>query len=244
VGQIGLNGGTPEAILGFDTSTSQLTVALARGDDVIAEREAGPDDHGRPRHATALLPAVEAVIAAGDGWEGVTRIAVGLGPGTFTGLRIGVSTARALAQARGVGLSGVSSLAALAAGADADLQPARPRLAVLDAKRGEAFAALYDVAGPELWPAWVGPPDALADRVTALEAEPLAVGEGSVRFREQLEAAGALVPADGHPAHRLRARHICRLADAASDGRDIEPNYLRRPDAELWRERDHGPKNG
>jgi tRNA threonylcarbamoyladenosine biosynthesis protein TsaB len=167
-----------------------------------------------------------------------------VGPGTFTGLRIGVSTARALAQAREVGLAGISSLAALAAGSGAALEPARPRLAVLDAKRGEAFAGLYDVAGVELWPAWVGPPDALAQRVAALEAAPLAVGEGSVRFRDQLEAAGALVPADGHQVHRLRARHLCRLAYATSDGRDIEPNYLRRPDAELWRERDHGSKNG
>ena len=244
MGQIGPNGGIGEKILGFDTSTSELTVALARGHTVIAEREAGPDDHGRPSHATALLPAVEEVLAAGDGWEGVTRIAVGVGPGTFTGLRIGVSTARALAQARAVGLAGVSSLAALAAGAGAAVEASRPRLAVLDAKRGEAFAGLYDAQGVELWPAWVGPPDALAERVAALETAPLALGEGSVRFRDQLEAAGALVPADGDQAHRLRARHLCRLADAAADGRNIEPNYLRRPDAELWRERDHGPTNG
>ncbi len=232
-----------DAILGFDTSTSELSVAITSGPAVLAEHEAGPDERGRPRHATALLAAVEAALAEAGGWERIGRLAVGVGPGTFTGLRIGVATARALAQARGLGLVGVSSLAALAAGVD-DAEPGRKRLAVLDAKRGEAFAALYDSAGAEVWPAWVGPPEKLADRVRGLEERPLAVGDGSVRFRDELESAGATIPEDGDPAHCVRARHICRLAAEVPDARDIEPNYLRRPDAELWRERDHGPRNG
>jgi tRNA threonylcarbamoyladenosine biosynthesis protein TsaB len=232
----------PDAILGFDTSTSELSVAVTSGPDVLAERDAGPDEQGRPRHATALLPSVESALVEAGGWDRIGRLAVGVGPGTFTGLRIGVSTARALAQARGLGLAAVSSLATLAAGAEGE--PGRPRLAVLDAKRGEAFAALYDRAGAELWAAWVGPPAELAERVRRLPEPPLAVGDGSVRFRDQLETAGAIVPEDGDPAHRLRARHLCRLAAEAADARDIEPNYLRRPDAELWRERDHGPRNG
>ena len=229
-----------EPVLGFDTSTPELTVALVADGDVIAEREASPDAGGRPRHATALLATVEEVLAVGGGWDAVARIAVGIGPGTFTGLRIGISTARALTQSRGLGLAGVSSLASLAAGVDSP----QARLAVLDAKRGEAFAALYDPAGAELWPAWVGPPDELAERVRSLDAGPVAVGDGSVRFRDQLESAGALVPADGDEVHRPRARHLCRLADGVPDSREIEPDYLRRPDAELWRERDHRPPNG
>jgi tRNA threonylcarbamoyladenosine biosynthesis protein TsaB len=232
-----------DAILGFDTSTSELSVAITSGPAVLAEREAGPDERGRPRHATALLPAVEAALAEAGGWERIGRLAVGVGPGTFTGLRIGVATARALVQARGLGLAGVSSLAALAAGVG-EAAPDRPRLAVIDAKRGEAFAALYDAAGGEIWPAWVGSPAELAERVGDLRTPPLAVGDGSVRFRNELESAGATVPDDGDPAHRLRARHLCRLAAEAPDARDIEPNYLRRPDAELWRERDHGSRNG
>jgi tRNA threonylcarbamoyladenosine biosynthesis protein TsaB len=232
-----------DAILGFDTSTSELSVAITSGPAVLAEHEAGPDERGRPRHATALLAAVEAALAEAGGWERIGRLAVGVGPGTFTGLRIGVATARALAQARGLGLAGVSSLAALAAGAE-DAEPDRPRLAVIDAKRGEAFAALYDATGGEIWPAWVGSPAELAERVGDLPAPPLAVGDGSVRFRNELESAGATVPEDGDPAHRLRARHLCRLAAEAPDARDIEPDYLRRPDAELWRERDHRPPNG
>jgi len=227
-------------VLGFDTSTPELTVALVDGDAVIAEREVEPDDRGRPRHATDLLATVEEVLADGGGWDGVGRIAVGVGPGTFTGLRIGVSTARALAQARGLDLTGVSSLATLAAGVGSD----QVRLAVLDAKRSEAFAALYDPAGTELWPAWVGPPEELAERVRSLDSTPVAVGDGSVRFRDQLEGAGALVPADGEEVHRPRARHLCRLSESVPHAREIEPDYLRRPDAELWRERDHRPTNG
>ncbi len=230
-------------ILGFDTSTAELTVALASDGAAVAEREVGPDDQGRPRHARALLPAIEEVLTSDGGWEVVERIAVGVGPGTFTGLRIGVATARALAQARGVGLAGVSSLAVLAAGAEVAGAADRPRLAEIDAHRGEAFAALYEPAGDEIWAATVCPPEELAARLRELDLAPLAVGDGSVRFREQLEAAGAVVPADDHPAHAVRARHLCRLAQAAPDERDVEPNYLRRPDAELWRERDHGTGN-
>lgn len=241
----GPDGGIGGTILGFDTSTGELSVALATASTVLAERAVGPDDGGRPRHASALLPAIEDVLAAGGGWDRVDRIAVGVGPGTFTGLRIGVSTARALAQARGLALSGVSSLAALAAGIEPEgSRREQLRLAVLDAKRGEAFAALYGAAGDEVWPAWVGPPDELAERIAGLDAAPVAVGDGSVRFRTQLEAAGAVVPSDDDPTHHLRARHLCRLAEAATEKRDIEPNYLRRPDAELWRERDHGSQNG
>jgi tRNA threonylcarbamoyladenosine biosynthesis protein TsaB len=233
-------------VLGFDTATAALTVAATDGGTTLAERDAEPDSAGRPRHASELLPAVEAVLGEAGGWERVSRIAVGVGPGTFTGLRIGIATARALAQARALEVVGVSSLAALAAGVEDDVADAdRPRLAVLDAKRGEAFAALYERGGVEAWPAWVGSPEELAERVRGLSGSPVAVGEGSVRFRHQLEAVGALVPADGDPAHRLRAHHLCRLGAGmrAQGPEDIEPNYLRRPDAELWRERDHRPTN-
>ena len=233
-----------DAILGFDTSTSELSVAITSGPAVLAEHEAGPDERGRPRHATALLPAVEAALAEAGGWERIGRLAVGVGPGTFTGLRIGVATARALAQARGLGLAGVSSLAALAAGVeDAEPRPAAARGASTPSAARRSQRCTTRPAR-EIWPAWVGPPEELAERVGELPAPPLAVGDGSVRFRNELESAGATVPEDDDPAHRLRARHLCRLAAEAPDARDIEPNYLRRPDAELWRERDHGPRNG
>jgi tRNA threonylcarbamoyladenosine biosynthesis protein TsaB len=228
-----------DRVLGFDTSTGYLTVALLEGEEVLSNREIPPDEAGRPRHARELLLAIEAVLAEGGGWEAVDRIAVGLGPGTFTGLRIGISTARALAQSRSLPLVGVSSLRALAAGADGEV------LAVLDAKRNEAFAALYDSEGDELWEPWVGSPESLAGRIAERGENVLTVGDGSVRFRAELEASGAQVPLDEDRIHRVAARHVCRLAKTAQAGEltEIKPTYLRRPDAELWRERDRGQKS-
>ena len=84
----------------------------------------------------------------GSGWDGLDRIAVGVGPGTFTGLRIGVSTARALARARGIELIGVSTLESLALAA-AEAAP-EAVVAVLDARRGEVFAAAWETSGQEL----------------------------------------------------------------------------------------------
>lgn len=227
-----------DRVLGFDTSTPFLSVALTEGEEVLAESEVEPDSTGRPRHARELLGTIEGVLSEASGWEGLGRIGVGIGPGTFTGLRIGISTARALAQSRGLPVTGVSSLRALAAGA---AHAANDVLAVLDAKRTEAFAALY-VGGEELWEPWVGSPQDLSARVSERSEAPLAVGDGAVRFREELEASGADVPADEDPLHRLRARHVCFLAaDAeAKPLPEIKPTYLRRPDAELWRERDRG----
>jgi len=228
-----------DRVLGFDTSTPFLTVALTEGGEVLGESEVEPDSTGRPRHARELLGAIEGVIGEASRWEGVGRIGVGIGPGTFTGLRIGISTARALAQSRDLEIAGVSSLRALAAGA---ADEAHDVLAVLDAKRTEAFAALYR-GGEELWEPWVGSPEDLTALAFEHSEAMLAVGDGAVRFRQELEASGAEVPADEDPLHRLRARHICLLAAEAEAGplQEIKPTYLRRPDAELWRERDRGP---
>ena len=228
-------------VLGFDTSTAHLSVAITADGKTLSEREAGPDETGRPRHARELLVAIEGVLGETGGWDSVTRIGVGIGPGTFTGLRIGISTARALAQARDLPVVGVSSLSALAAGAGETGW--RAVLAVLDAKRKEAFAALYGPEGEELWEPWVGSPSDVVPRVEELSEMPLAVGDGAVRFREELEASGARVPPDADRRHRLGARHVCRLATQADAEPliEIKPTYLRRPDAELWRERDRGP---
>ncbi len=226
-----------QRVLGFDTSTALLSVALTAGHDVAAERTVDPDPTGRPRHARELLAVVEEILGDVGGWDSIDRIAVGLGPGTFTGLRIGIATARGLAQSSGLGLIGVSSLRALAAGSPGT----SPVLAVTDAKRSEVFAALYE-GEDEVWEASVGTPGDLADRVRAMAEPPLAVGDGAVRFRDELEASGAEVPADEDGAHRVRARHICLLATGNGAGplAEIKPTYLRRPDAELWRERDRG----
>jgi tRNA threonylcarbamoyladenosine biosynthesis protein TsaB len=215
-------------VLGLDTATS-ATVAgvLVRG--VVFEVRDDPAPGERPAHGSRLLEAAEEALAAAEvGWDEVERLAVGVGPGSFTGLRIGIATARALAQARGLPVVGVSSLEALARGAG----EAEIVLAVLDARRGEVFATLKQVPGTYLR---VGAltPEALAERVRALPSPPLAVGDGAVRFRSALEAAGARVPPDEDGAHRLRAEHVCRLgAEGSPTDRDaLLADYLREPDA-------------
>lgn len=225
------------AVLGIDTATADTAVALSRGDEVVAELRVGPRDGDRPQHAAALLKLVGEAVSRAGGWEEVGLIAIGIGPGTFTGLRVGIATARALAQARKLELARVCSLAALARGVED--HPERPRLVLIDARRGELFAGLYGAGSEELWEPFVAPPEAIIERARELPERPVAVGDGSVRFLDRLEADGVeVLPAD-HPAHRISARHICALAGSAARGRPEEarPIYLRRPDAELWRER-------
>lgn len=224
-------------VIGFDTATPATAAALLRADGRAFEARHDPAPGERPGHAALLLGLLEQVLADAErGWEDVERIAVGTGPGTFTGLRIGVATARALAQARGLPLVGVSTLRALAAGAQEAMPEADPVLAVLDARRGEAFAAAWSGETEVVAPAALTP-EALAERVAALPASPLAVGDGAIRFRDSLERAGAVIPGDGSPLHRVAARHICRLGTRAPEGgRDtVLPEYLREPDAELRR---------
>jgi tRNA threonylcarbamoyladenosine biosynthesis protein TsaB len=223
------------SVLAFDTATADTTVAVASGDEV-EEAVVGPGE-GRPRHAVALLPEVERLVAGAGGWPAIGRIVVGIGPGSFTGLRIGIATARALAQSTDTPLAGVCSLAALARGIAGDEE--RPRLALIDARRGEVFGALYDAAGEEVWPPFVASPEQLASRLSGLAAAPLSAGDGSLRFRDELEAAGVAVPADGDASHRLRARYLCELGARLEPVpiERVKPLYLRAPDAERWRDR-------
>lgn len=225
------------AVLGIDTATPDATVATTRGEEVLCELRAEPAGGGRPQHAAALLGEVEAAVRAAGGWEEISLIALGIGPGMFTGLRVGIATGRALAQARGLSVAPVVSLAALALGIRAE--PSRPRLAVIDARRDEVYAGGYDAAGGELLGPFVGAPEAVADGALALAAAPVTAGDGSVRFRQRLEAAGVEVLPDSDPAHRMAARHVCELARTAEAVRieQVRPIYLRRPDAEMWRER-------
>ncbi len=122
-----------------------------------------------------------------------------------------------------------------------------PRLAVLDAQRGEVFSALYSMSGERLWGPLVSSPEELGERVAAMAAPPLAAGSGAVRFRQQLASRDAEVPEDADPVHRIAARHICALAATGpgmADSDPVAPIYLRPPDAERWRERDSLQKSG
>jgi tRNA threonylcarbamoyladenosine biosynthesis protein TsaB len=214
-------------ILGIDTATAATAAAVWAPGGPRVEARDDPRPGERPRHATRLLALVEQVLREAGGWDAIERIAVGIGPGGFTGLRHGIATARALAQARDLPLAGVSSLQALARGAAAP--PGTPVYAVIDARRGEVFAAAWRDGAP-LLEAVATAPEALADR---LHAGALAVGDGAVRFREQLERAGAAVPADRSEAHRVSALEVCRLgAEGGAADRDaLLPDYRREPDA-------------
>ncbi len=243
-------------ILGLDTATPATAVAVWAPDGTAVERRDDPPPGERPGHASRLLALVDEVV---DDWQAIARIAVGVGPGGFTGLRIGIATARALAQARDLPLVGVSSLAALAAGVHKGPVPQHegpvpqhegpvpqhegpvpqhegpvpqhegpvPQrvVAVIDARRGEVFAA-----SPGRFEPVALAPAALAARI---ERGSLAVGDGAVRFREELERAGAVVPADGSPLHRVSALAVCRLGAAAepTDRDALLPDYRREPDA-------------
>ncbi len=228
-------------MVGWDTATSDVAVAATRDGEAILERLVGGEPGERPRHASALLAEVESVVEGAGGWPTVDAIAVGIGPGSFTGLRIGLATARAVAQALAKPVVGVGTLAAIGRGIG-ELAEGRQALAVLDARRGQAFAALYAPDGDQVWPPLVAAPDQLAERVGSLPRPPLAAGSGALRFRRQLEAAGAEVPPESDSVHRVSGRHVCLLAETGtpSPPEAIRPIYLRPPDAELWLERNAG----
>jgi tRNA threonylcarbamoyladenosine biosynthesis protein TsaB len=228
-------------ILAFDTATRATTVALDGVGREALEARDDPAPGERPRHGATLLPlAAELLERAGIELADVELIAVGVGPGTFTGLRIGIATARGLAQALEVPVVGVSTLQSLALNVRAF--PAADDLdgvaAVLDARRQEVFAAAWRVADVEsragaMLPPAAFAPDALAERLPELGRSVLAIGEGAVEFRAQLERSGATVPDDRAELHRVTAVGHCqiarRLQPAPTDR--IVPEYLRPPDA-------------
>jgi tRNA threonylcarbamoyladenosine biosynthesis protein TsaB len=181
----------------------------------------------------------------------VGRIAVGRGPGSFVGIRIGIATAAGLSASTGVPATGVCTLDALGRAIVETARSGVPSpqmaghansgaLAVLDARRGEVFAALYGEEGARLWEPAVLAPEELAERLGSLGGVVRAAGSGAVRFRQELASRGADIPADADPVHRVSARHVCALAEEAGDAGDepLEPIYLRPPDAQRWRERD------
>jgi tRNA threonylcarbamoyladenosine biosynthesis protein TsaB len=233
-------------VLGVDTATADAVVGVTADGTVVHEVSVEPGPDGRPRHSRVLLPEIERGVEAAGGWDAVDRIAVGIGPGSFTGLRIGIATVRALAQARELPVAPVGSLIALARGMAAHpLGAGRPALPVFDARRSEAFAALIDDY-VERWPAFVAAPEELAERVRELDAAPLAAGDGAVRFAQELEAAGATVAPPEDPIHRVAARHVCAVGEAVAEvsADRIQPLYLRPPEAKRWLERDRRAGEG
>jgi tRNA threonylcarbamoyladenosine biosynthesis protein TsaB len=191
-------------VLAFDTATDAASVALVRDGRVLGERLTA---------AVRLLADAEELFAeAGVRPAEVDGIAVGRGPGRYTSLRMGLATARALSFALDAPVAGVSTLDALAAGAGGGLP-------LLDARRGEIFTL-------------DGGPCVVRPGELRVDAGQLCVGDGAVRYRELLEAAGAVVPPDDDPRHVPWARHHAALATAYGPAEAAEPIYLRAPDAE------------
>ena len=188
--------------LAFDTATSVATAALVRDGDVLGERTS---------RAVRVLEDAAALLRESDADPvELTGIAVGVGPGSFTGMRMGIAAARGLSLALDVPVAGVSTLAAL-------LEGAPGALPVIDAGRREVFTLLDGV------PAACAP-----DRVPV----GLCVGDGALRYRSVLEERGAVVPPDDDERHLPRARFHAQLAHDFGPADAVAPLYLRIPDAE------------
>lgn len=221
-------------ILALDSSTDVVTAAVARAEE-RAGREVLAEISAPSRGASeTLLPAAHGALdLAGKELDEVELILVGVGPGTFTGIRIALATARSLALATGAALSKNPTLAALAA--PALLAAEEPNvLAVLDAKRRQVFAQRFTGEGARGGILGITPEE-LAARLPAGDAS-FVVGDGAARYREMLSSLGYLPP-DASPLHRVTAVGHMLSADLSPvPAREVVPLYVREPDAEARRD--------
>ncbi len=191
-------------ILAFDTATDVAASALVDDGEVLGERISV---------ARTLLEDVDALLRQASARPAdIDAIAVGTGPGSFTGTRMGLATARGLALALGVRVAGVPTLDALAAAGEG-LYP------VIDARRNEVF-----IPGPRtVAPGEAAPPPGST-----------CVGDGARRYRATLEAAGGVVAPDDSPLHHPQARYHAALATSFGPAELVEPIYVRAPDADRF----------
>ena len=232
-------------ILGIETATAQVGCAIGGHEGILASFHASK---GR-RHAETLVPAIDFVRRqARVDLDDIGAVAADVGPGLFTGLRVGVVTAKAMTMALRVPVIGVSSLDLLAF-------PVRwtNRLivSVIDARRGEVFFAFYrQVPGgvQRLSEQRIGGPEELCSEILATGEDCLAVGDGALRYASQLEElikveigeAGLAHPSAGS---LVQLAHARALREEFVNSWDLAPVYLRKADAEInWHTRSHGAR--
>ena len=234
-------------ILAIETSGRQGSVAVAQGPKLLAARELA----STVRHAAELVPAIQALVW-GAGWSPsqIEQIYLSLGPGSFTGLRIAVAFARAMAQATGCGLVGVPSLDVIAESAPAEFSVVVP---VLDAKRRQVFAARYerDAQGVlrQTIPAGLVDPAAFiaeaAARARSVGGQAAVLGEGVdyhgaawSSAEDVVELDRALWPGRAETVHRLG--YARAIAGQFADPQTLLPIYIRLPEAEEVYRKKHG----
>lgn len=226
-------------ILGIETSTTQVSCALGGHEGVLAAAQV---NRGQ-RHAELLVPMVQQVCRAAEvRLADLGAIAVGTGPGLFTGLRVGLASAKAMAYALRIPMIGAGSLDLLAFPVRCTTKTI---VAVVDARRGEVFAASYRATPGGLQrldgPRVCAPAD-LASDLQARNEDCLLVGDGALRYREQLERRGVehAEPALAHPSAwaLVQLAHAQALREEFVGPDEIHPTYLRKPDAEAnWQQR-------
>ncbi|PIE31981.1 MAG: tRNA (adenosine(37)-N6)-threonylcarbamoyltransferase complex dimerization subunit type 1 TsaB [Ilumatobacter coccineus] len=218
-------------ILGIETATTQVGVAIGSAEGLIATI-----DVVKPRrHAELLMPLIEdGCRHAGIELSEIDGVAVDIGPGLFTGMRVGIATAQALGVGLGVPVASVVSLTALAhtvIGVDGVIA------SIIDGRKGEVFWALYQRRGDELQPLTEPAAGRVTDVVAAIGThggQAVAVGDGAHRYRDELVSAGpGLMLGDLWYPSSAAVVEVARSADAWVAPVEVAPLYLRRPDAEI-----------
>lgn len=229
-------------ILGIETATQQVGVAVGGHEGVIATFEVA---RGR-RHAEILTPAIEFTLKQADiELDEISCIAVDVGPGLFTGMRVGLAAAKALAQALRIPMIGISSLDLLAFPCR---HTDRVVVPVIDARKGEVFWSMYrQVPGgvQQVAPPTVGPVDDLVADLLARSQDVLCVGDGAERYRDEiLDGYRCEISGPAHPpvGSLVQLAHARALREEYLRPGEIEPIYLRAPDAQInWSVREERP---
>lgn len=227
-------------ILGIESATPQVGCAIGGHEGVIASSHSA---QGR-RHAESLVPSIEFTCdQAGVSLDEIGLVAVDIGPGLFTGLRVGIATAKAIAFAQRIPMIGVSSLDLLAFPVRFT---SRLIVATIDARRGEIYYALYrQVPGgvQRVSDYSIGAPEDLASELMAQGEEAIILGDGARRYHEELsEVHDVEIVDSGHTypsaASLVQLAHAQALREEFTSIDAISPMYLRKPDAEInWQTR-------